>query len=727
MTRALAALLVALFMQGAAAFDAPARLVVTSDDNYPPFLFRDDGGALRGILVDKWELWSRRNAVPVEIRGMSWADAQQALQEGRADVIDAMAYTLRRRSAYEFNSALGTMKAHVYFHRSISGITDAASMRGFTVAAKEGSACADWLRAHDALSIRAFRDSEALVQAAAAGEVKLFCMDALAADYFLFKHGIDGLFRQSPALYSAPFGWAVRKDNAALLDFVEAGFTRVDSAELADIESRWRGSPVALPIAPRYIAYALGAALAALAFVGVILFRNHCLARLVRRKTRELMGTAESLKKQAAQAQYFATRDPLTDLPNRQVLHGQLASSLARAERRSQEVGVVLLNLDRFRAVNDTFGQDFGDQVLKKAARRLVKCAGPGSTVARVGGDEFVIVIAPGDFAQSGAIASAALERLRRPFDIGGQNVYCTASGGVVICPADGATPGELLRNAAIAMDCAKENGRNNVQHYRPEMQQLAARRLALEIALRGALERDEFELHYQPRVAVATGEVRGFEALLRWRHPQLGLLGPAEFIPILEETGLIVPVGEWVLRTACLQIGAWERAGMDSRPVAVNLSARQFHQRDLDDVVERIIRETGIAPSQLELELTETVLVREPEEAARTMRRLKAMGIRIAVDDFGTGYSSLGYLKRFPIAALKIDRTFVADVTRNPEDAAITIAIINLAHSLGLHVVAEGVEAEDQLQFLRRNGCDEFQGFLFSPALPPAEAGLLL
>jgi EAL domain-containing protein (putative c-di-GMP-specific phosphodiesterase class I) len=227
--------------------------------------------------------------------------------------------------------------------------------------------------------------------------------------------------------------------------------------------------------------------------------------------------------------------------------------------------------------------------------------------------------------------------------------------------------------------------------------------------------------------VAIATGDVSGFEALLRWRHPKLGLLGPAEFIPVLEDTGLIVAVGEWVLRTACEQACEWRAAGIDSPPIAVNLSARQFHQRDLDSVVARIVAETGVDASKLELELTESLLMREPEEAARTLRRLQHMGIRLAIDDFGTGYSSLAYLKRFPIAALKIDRTFVSDVTVNPGDAAITLAIVNLAHSLGMKVVAEGVETGEQLAFLRLHGCDEVQGYLFSPALPAAQAGRLL
>jgi len=717
----------ALAIHAAAAFDAPRKIVVVSDDNYPPFLFRGEDGALRGIVKDKWELWSRRNSVAVEVRGTRWANAQESVRKGEADVIEALAHTKRREASYEFPVTPTTMDAHVYFHRTITGITDAPSMRGFTVAAKEGSACADWLRAQGVASIRTYPDSEDLVRAAGAGEVKLFCMDALAAQYFLFKHNLGDEFRRSPALYSAPFDWAVRSGRAELRDFVQAGFDRVDRAELAAIDAQWRGSPVGLPLATRYLAYLIASGLAVLGFSSVLLFRNHCLRRLVRGKTAELMRTVESLRTHAARAQYFATRDPLTDLPNRKLLRDRLALAIARANRRKRPVGVILIDLDRFKAVNDTFGQEFGDRVLKKAAARLVECAGAAATVARVSGDEFVIILSRASVAQTGDSATAALARLRHPFDIDGQRVYCTASAGVVVFPGDGTTPAELLRNAAIAMDCAKENGRNNVQHYRPEMQQLAARRLALETELRGALERREFEVHYQPRVALATGAVSGFEALLRWRHPLQGLLGPAEFIPVLEDTGLIVAVGEWVLRTACEQIREWQSLGIDSPPIAVNLSARQFHQRDLDSVVARIIVETGVPAAKLELELTESLLMREPEEAARTLRHLEHMGIRLAIDDFGTGYSSLSYLKRFPIAALKIDRTFVSDVTTNPGDAAITLAIVNLAHSLGMKVVAEGVETAEQLDFLKTNGCDEVQGYLFSPAVPAAQARLLL
>jgi EAL domain-containing protein (putative c-di-GMP-specific phosphodiesterase class I) len=285
----------------------------------------------------------------------------------------------------------------------------------------------------------------------------------------------------------------------------------------------------------------------------------------------------------------------------------------------------------------------------------------------------------------------------------------------------------EVVLNAGSAKNGAKDRGRNGFEHFRPEMQSRAARQLELETGLRRALERNEFELHFQPRVDIASGAVCGFEALLRWRHPALGLLSPGEFVPILEDIGLIVPVGEWVLRTTCAAIRRWQDLGLGARRIAVNLSARQLHQRDLDEGIARIIAAAGIEASSLELELTESSLLRDPEEAASILGRLAARGVHLSIDDFGTGYSSLAYLKRFPLDSLKIDRTFVRDVDTNSEDAAIASAIIQLAHSLGLKVVAEGVETEAQMEFLRKQGCDEFQGFLFGPALPREEIEVLL
>ena len=419
---------------------------------------------------------------------------------------------------------------------------------------------------------------------------------------------------------------------------------------------------------------------------------------------------------------YMAQFDPLTSLPNRSMYLDRLWQTITQAGREHLPVGVLFVDLDRFKIVNDTLGHSAGDELLLQVAQRLQHCVRSGDTVGRLGGDEFAIALAhlakPED---AGAVAHKIVAALSLPFELAGQQVYVSASIGISICPADGTEPDKLLKNADTAMYRAKEAGRNTHQFYLAEMNERAIERLKIETQLRGALDRREFLLHYQPKVDLASGRISGFEALLRWQHPERGLVPPAEFISILEDTGVIIPVGEWVVTEVCEQLRRWQDAGLVLRPVAVNLSARQFGQKNLDAIVGDILRANAIGPGLLEFELTESMLMRDPEDAVQTLKSMKANGIRLAVDDFGTGYSSLAYLKRFPLDSLKIDRAFIRDVTTDPDDATIAIAIINLARSLKLNVVAEGVETEAQLDFLRANGCAEMQGYYFARPMPAA------
>jgi diguanylate cyclase (GGDEF)-like protein len=377
---------------------------------------------------------------------------------------------------------------------------------------------------------------------------------------------------------------------------------------------------------------------------------------------------------------------------------------------------VLFIDLDRFKLVNDAQGREAGDRLLQAAALRLSQTVRGGDTVGRFGGDEFGVVLAnlgkPGD---ASLVAQKLIDALARPVELDGHETYITASIGISVYPADAAAPETLLANADAAMYRAKEQGRNHYEYFTREMNERALRWVRMQTETRRALERGEFRVYYQPKVELATGRICGFEALLRWQHPEKGLVPPAEFIPVLEETGLIVPAGEWVMRTACAQIKAWREAGLASTPIAVNLSARQFQQKDLEASICRVLRESAVAPPLLQFELTESLLMADPEGAARTLLGLKELGVRLSVDDFGTGYSSLAYLKRFAVNELKIDRVFIRDIVADPDDAAITLAIINLAHSLDLEVVAEGVETEAQVNFLRSHGCDQMQGFYFA------------
>jgi diguanylate cyclase (GGDEF)-like protein/PAS domain S-box-containing protein len=439
------------------------------------------------------------------------------------------------------------------------------------------------------------------------------------------------------------------------------------------------------------------------------------------------IGQFMARKQAEARVRRLAHYDELTGLPNRSMFHQRVGRALARARRRTRQLAILFIDLDRFKNINDTLGHDAGDRVLEEIATRLRGCLRETDTVGRLGGDEFVVLIEEvAEPAEVALVAQKVLAEVARPITLSQQEVHITASIGISTYPADSQDMQGLMKNADISMYRAKEQGKNNYQFYSAQMNVHTLERLAMESDLRRALERDEFLLHYQPKIDLATGSIGGMEALIRWRHPVKGLVPPLQFIPLAEETGLIVPIGQWVLRTACAQTKAWQAGGLSPLRVAVNLSARQFSQDSLLEDVARVLAETGLEAPLLELEITESMVMRNPAHAVALLDSLKAMGVHLSIDDFGTGYSSLSYLKRFPIDNLKIDRSFIQDLPADGEDAAITRAIIAMAHSLRLTVVAEGVETEKQRTFLHQHGCNEMQGFLFSKPLS-AEAFLAL
>jgi len=425
---------------------------------------------------------------------------------------------------------------------------------------------------------------------------------------------------------------------------------------------------------------------------------------------------------------FLAQFDPLTGLPNRALLADRFSQMILQAGRRSALLGVLFIDLDDFKLVNDTLGHAGGDDLLKKVARRLHSSVRPGDTLARISGDEFALVLAdlsrPED---AGMVAQKLLERLAEPFMLSGRETFVTASVGIAAFPSDGQDAETLLGAADAAMYRAKQSGRNAYHFFTAEITQRTRVRAQLALELRRALERNEFALAYQPKIELATGLACGAEALLRWNHPERGVVGPEEFVPVLEETGLIVPVGEWVVRRACEDVKAWQSAGLKVLPVAVNLSARQFRQQHLDARIRSLVDGAGIAPRLIELEITESQLMQDPDHAVRVMNALREAGIRMAIDDFGTGYSSLAYLTRFPVASLKIDRSFVAGALSDAAAATIVRTIIEMAHTLGFTVVAEGVETDGQRAFLRQFGCEQGQGFLFAHPMSAARFGALI
>lgn len=442
--------------------------------------------------------------------------------------------------------------------------------------------------------------------------------------------------------------------------------------------------------------------------------------RLLKEKRRDKEQIEMLLQQRTAQVDRLAYYDTVTQLPNRTLFEDRLTQAVAIAKAADQSLGVLFISLDQFKKVNDSLGHGPGDSLLREFAERLKSCITKSDTVARFGNDEFALLRTQINGTKDVIETIGSLSQvLRFSFDLNGQEVYATASVGVSLFPLDGDDCQTLLKNAGAALYKAKKSGGANYQFYTADMHELATRRLALETSLRRAIQNEEFTLHYQPRVSVDSLMITGVEALVRWQHPQLGLVSPSEFIPLAEDTGLIVPIGEWVLRTACLQGKRWRDDGFAPIQIAVNISARQFHDQDLSQTVIKILEETGLSPKNLELEVTESSIMQSAEFAAGMLSRLKGMGINISIDDFGTGFSSLASLKRLPIDALKIDQSFVRDATSDPDDAALVMAIITLAHNLRLKVIAEGVETEDQLRFLQLLRCDEIQGYFFSKPLP--------
>jgi diguanylate cyclase (GGDEF)-like protein len=471
-------------------------------------------------------------------------------------------------------------------------------------------------------------------------------------------------------------------------------------------------------------AYLWRAVLATALVVPLIALLGYMNWQLARSRLRE----SEAKLELAQRIEYLAYHDGLTGLPNRSMFSKLLAQSISESRRYDRQLAVAFLDLDRFKQINDTLGHEAGDQLLREVAIRLRSCVRESDTVARLGGDEFVVVLlAMDDGKYAATVAQKILSVIAGPFTLIGHEFRITASIGISTFPHDGLDEQTLTKNADIAMYQAKEEGKNNFQFYSEKLNAHSLERLTLESSLRHALERKEFRLHYQAKRDIVSGRITGTEALLRWQHPDLGTVAPMQFIPIAEETGLIVPIGKWVLRTACLQNVAWQNQGLPRLSIAVNLTARQFAEEHLLTDVTAILVATGMDPHLLELEITESMLIHNVEDTRRILTGLKALGIRIAIDDFGTGYTSLATLQRFPLDTIKIDRSLIRDISGTTEDTGLADAIIAMGKSLSLTVVAQGVETRDQAEFLRNHACDELQGFYFKRPLPPDEFTKLL
>jgi diguanylate cyclase (GGDEF)-like protein len=426
--------------------------------------------------------------------------------------------------------------------------------------------------------------------------------------------------------------------------------------------------------------------------------------------------------------EYLATHDSLTNLPNREMFNQLLHFAVEAARRHDRHFAVLFIDLDRFKIINDSLGHEAGDALLIEIGNRLRQSLRSSDVIARLGGDEFVVILEnAGERIDVEAVAHDLLSALRQPMQLCGHECHTTASIGIAMFPADGSDVQTLTKNADVAMYLAKEDGKNGFRFFTKEVKAQSIERLMLETNLRHALERNQLSLHYQPKVDLVTGQITGVEALLRWTHPDLGMLSPMQFIPLAEETGLIVPIGRWVLKEACAQNTAWQHRGLRPVSMAVNLSPRQFVDENLLQDIDGALVSCGMSPTLLQLEVTESMVMQNVPRAIKLLDAIQSRGIRLAIDDFGTGYSSMSLMKQFPIDTIKIDRSFVRDLPKDSEDQAIAQAIINMGKALGMTVVAEGVETSEQETFLRDHACDEMQGFLFSKPVPPDQMADLL
>jgi diguanylate cyclase (GGDEF)-like protein len=456
---------------------------------------------------------------------------------------------------------------------------------------------------------------------------------------------------------------------------------------------------------------------------GLLVLLTTLLGRMSWQLARSRERESDAKLQHAQRVEYLAYHDGLTALPNRSLFNKLLSQAISQARRHQRRLAVAFIDLDRFKQINDTLGHEAGDELLKEVATRLKACLRDSDTVARLGGDEFVVLLTElGDEKYAATVAQKIITTIAKPFVLLSQEFRVTASIGISTYPIDGPDEQTLTKNADIAMYQAKEEGKNNYKFYSEKMNANSLERLSLESSLRHALERNEFELHYQAKRDTASGRISGMEALLRWRHPDLGLVAPMQFIPVAEETGLIVPIGKWVLETACLQNMAWAEQGLPRLSIAVNLTARQFSDERLLDDIACILRSTGMEAHLLEIEIHEALLIHDIEKTLRILTALKAIGVKIAIDDFGTGYSSLSTLQHFPLDTIKIDRSFVRDLITGGANSNLTDAIIAMGKSLSLTVVAQGVETKEQADLLREHACDEFQGFYFNKPMSARE-----
>jgi len=686
---------------------------LASDYAWPPFETIDGRGRYRGIAADYMQLLERRLGIRfVTSPRAPWSDITEMLRKRQLDVFSLAMETEPRREYAIFTRPYVSNPMVIVTDDKVGYVDGLAGLDGRTVAVEQGYASFDLLsREHPELQLKTYPDTLAAMMAVSRGEVFAYIGNIATMSHIARTHAITNVKISGQIPYHFKLAMGVRSDWPELVPILQKALDTISPEEKNAILQRWIS--VEMKHGPDLALLWQIAAVALLLFL-LILWWNLALKRKVRERT--------------AQLQHQAHFDALTGLPNRFLAFDRLSQLISEAQRDDELVALLFLDLDDFKKINDTLGHDAGDGVLVEMAERLRHAVRSGDSVGRLGGDEFIIVLGglrrPSDAVP---VTENLLACFRQAFLHDGRELLFTASIGIAIYPHDGQEPSTLLRNADSAMYHSKQQGRNTFSFYTDAMNLELARRLLVEGQMHGALERGEFSVCYQPKLAIGDRRIVGFEALLRWHNPELGDVSPQEFIPLAEHNGMITAIGRYVLATGLTACAGWQRRFDRDLTLAVNLSPRQFRDPGLVEYIGQVIEEAGISSNSLELEITEGVLMSGHVFVDDALAALKASGVTIAMDDFGTGYSSLSYLRKYPFDTLKIDREFVRDITVNPADQELANAAIAMAHSLGLQVVAEGVETEQQLELLAAQGCDLAQGFLFSRPVPAEQAAALL
>lgn len=819
-------------------------ITVISDDNYPPYLFKDDDGNTVGIIADYWKLWEQKTGVEVTLVATNWELAQQQLLSGNADVIEMIFRNPERESKYAFTSSYATVPVGIYAHESMSGLVSAESLTGFTIGVLKGDGCIYQMKEAGVKSFRLYNNYEDIIRATLKEEVKISCMDDYPARYYLYRLGADTSILRAFTLYQGKFHRAVKNENQHLLTLIEQGANAISKEELAALEAKWKGSHLPRSVYAKYGFWILLLFL----LVAVVLMLLILMLRIaVKRKTAELQSkneeiqhqhrhlteliaatragtwewnmqtnecrfnarwaeivgytlqelepltleTAKSLmhpddlqlamkliqrhlnqemdfyecdirmrhkdghwvwvsdrgslisrtpsgeplmmrgthfditEKKIAEEVIWkqANFDILTQLPNRHHFNQCLSQAIQEAASQQQRLSLLLLDLDRFKDINDTLGHHRGDDLLVEVGRRIQQNLAQGATVARLGGDEFAVIVPHHVHADLQALCSQLLQDISRSYILGGERIFVTASIGISQFPDDAVNAEEMIQHADQAMYDAKSRGRNNLRFFSLSIRDALAQRTTLARDLRTATENNELRDYYQPIICMRTGKIVKAEALMRWQHPVRGLISPALFIPVAEETGEIVRMGDWIFRQVASHLMKWKSLAGEEFAISVNKSPVQFLEQSVmhSDWVQHL-ESLGIEGKHIVVEITEGLLLNPDPVVEERLLHFRDTGIQVAIDDFGTGYSSLSYLSRFDIDYLKIDQSFTRNLNAGNESYILCEAIIVMAHKLGLKVIAEGVETALQRDLLRDIHCDYAQGFFYSPPVP-AEA----